>query len=78
MRLGTGVALFGVMEKIPLYSPQYPELKCQAPGCPRAKHRELKYCVQHAAGLRRRLREQVLRDCGMTKVRGAQGGTYWE
>jgi hypothetical protein len=23
-------------------------------------------------------REQALRDCGLTKVKGALGGTYWE
>ncbi|MGD0768111.1 MAG: hypothetical protein ABSB42_07950 [Tepidisphaeraceae bacterium] len=27
---------------------------------------------------RRRERDQVLRDLGLTKVRGALGGTYWE
>ena len=26
----------------------------------------------------RRQREAVLRDCGLVKVRGALGGTYWE
>ena len=26
----------------------------------------------------RKAREQVLRDLGMTKVRGANGGTHWE
>lgn len=26
----------------------------------------------------RKAREQVLRDLGMVKVRGAMGGTYWE
>ncbi len=26
----------------------------------------------------RRAKEQGLRDLGLTKVRGAQGGTYWE
>jgi DNA-directed RNA polymerase subunit RPC12/RpoP len=26
----------------------------------------------------RRQREAVLRSCGLTKVRGALGGTYWE
>ncbi len=26
----------------------------------------------------RRERESVLRDCGLVKVRGAMGGTYWE
>jgi uncharacterized Zn finger protein (UPF0148 family) len=27
---------------------------------------------------RRREREDVLRSCGLVKVRGALGGTYWE
>ena len=27
---------------------------------------------------RRREREAILRDCGLVKVRGAFGGTYWE
>ena len=31
-----------------------------------------------AANKRRRERESVLRDCGLVKVRGAMGGTYWE
>jgi len=26
----------------------------------------------------RREREQAMRDCGLVKVRGALGGTYWE
>ena len=26
----------------------------------------------------RRAREQALRDCGLVRVRGAMGGTYWE
>lgn len=30
------------------------------------------------AAKRRRERDQALRDLGMTKVRGALGGTYWE
>jgi len=31
-----------------------------------------------AAAQRRRERDQVMRDCGLVKVRGAMGGTYWE
>ena len=27
---------------------------------------------------RRKEREQVLRDCGLVKVKGTLGGTYWE
>jgi len=30
------------------------------------------------ARLRRKEREQALRDLGLVKVRGALGGTYWE
>jgi len=30
------------------------------------------------ARARRRAREELLRDCGLVKVRGALGGTYWE
>jgi hypothetical protein len=30
------------------------------------------------ANANRRARESVLRDCGLVKVRGAMGGTYWE
>jgi hypothetical protein len=47
-------------------------------GCERLRHRELKYCQPCARGISRRMREAVLRDCGLVKVRGAQGGTYWE
>lgn len=28
--------------------------------------------------LSRKQREAILRDCGLVKVRGALGGTYWE
>ena len=31
-----------------------------------------------AARRRRRERDEVMRSCGMVKVRGAMGGTYWE
>lgn len=30
------------------------------------------------ANINRRMREDVMRSCGLTKVRGAMGGTYWE
>lgn len=30
------------------------------------------------ARLTRKQREAILRDCGLVKVRGALGGTYWE
>lgn len=53
-------------------------LACDRQGCNRAKHLENKFCKSHVAGMRRKLREQVLRDCGMVKVRGALGSVYWE
>lgn len=31
-----------------------------------------------AKNKKRRERDQVLRDCGLVKVRGALGGVYWE
>ena len=31
-----------------------------------------------AARENRQSREQVMRDCGLVKVKGALGGTYWE
>lgn len=30
------------------------------------------------ARLRRKERDDVMRSCGLQKVRGAMGGTYWE
>lgn len=30
------------------------------------------------AKLRRQARDSAMRDCGLVKVRGAMGGTYWE
>lgn len=29
-------------------------------------------------GLTRKQREAILRDCGLVKVKGELGGTYWE
>jgi len=31
-----------------------------------------------ARNARRRARDQAMRDLGLVKVRGAQGGVYWE
>lgn len=33
---------------------------------------------QEGRKAQRRAREEALRSCGLTKVRGALGGTYWE
>jgi len=30
------------------------------------------------SNLARKMRDQAMRDCGLVKVRGALGGTYWE
>jgi uncharacterized Zn finger protein (UPF0148 family) len=43
--------------------------------CPKCESNKVKRAARNKA---RREREQVLRDCGMVKVRGALGGTYWE
>lgn len=34
--------------------------------------------AKRAARKARRERDQVMCDCGLVKVRGAMGGTYWE
>ena len=34
--------------------------------------------VKQRRKLRRREREALLRSCGLVKVKGALGGTYWE
>lgn len=46
---------------------------------------ECQYCAVFEKSTRnaaiakvRREREQAMRDCGLVKVRGALGGTYWE
>jgi hypothetical protein len=39
----------------------------------------LRLFVQRAKANRaRKVRDQAYRDCGMVKVRGSLGGTYWE
>lgn len=35
-------------------------------------------CHKKDRAKRRKEREDVLRSCGLVKVRGAMGGTYWE
>ena len=35
-------------------------------------------CGKRATKLTKKEREQAMRDLGLTKVRGALGGTYWE
>ncbi len=46
---------------------------------------ECRECEDNASKARRakarasrKARDQVMRDCGLVKVRGALGGTYWE
>ena len=39
---------------------------------------ETEYLPRHRAALARRARAQAYRDCGLTRVKGALGGTYWE
>lgn len=41
-----------------------------------AESKKLKRAAQAAKS--RAEREQLMRDCGLTKVRGNLGGTYWE
>jgi uncharacterized Zn finger protein (UPF0148 family) len=43
--------------------------------CPSCDSKERK---SKKAKLRRQEREQMMRDCGLVKVKGALGGTYWE
>lgn len=43
--------------------------------CSKCENRKLKASEARA---RRREREYVLKSLGLTKVRGALGGTYWE
>jgi hypothetical protein len=35
-------------------------------------------CKRKRRGRMRREREEVMRSCGLVKVRGARGGIYWE
>lgn len=47
--------------------------------CARCEERGLHISQRSAkARQRRRERESVMRDLGLTKARGALGGTYWE
>lgn len=46
----------------------------QNPNCPICKARR----KTKIANCNRKAREQVMRDCGLIKVKGALGGTYWE
>ena len=39
---------------------------------------ETERCKKDKRNQRRREREQILRDMGLVKVKGALGGTYWE
>lgn len=33
---------------------------------------------KHQAAMARKAREQAMRNCGLVKVRGSLGGTFWE
>ena len=44
----------------------------------RCERCEGKLRTSRKAAANRRARESVLRSCGLVKVRGALGGTYWE
>jgi NMD protein affecting ribosome stability and mRNA decay len=46
---------------------------CQA--CDEAKETRM---TKFRARLKRMAREELLRDCGLVKVRGALGGVYWD
>jgi uncharacterized Zn finger protein (UPF0148 family) len=37
-----------------------------------------KAAARRRARVNRLMREEILRSCGLTKVRGALGGIYWE
>lgn len=52
--------------------------RCRKPNCARLRGAGLKYCQPCANGIRRRMRESVLRDCGMVKVRDSQGHVLWK
>jgi hypothetical protein len=43
-----------------------------------AAHDALLRKVNAARRARRHNRESILRSCGLTKVKGSMGGTYWE
>ncbi len=47
----------------------------QCAGCEQNERNKAK---RARANVNRRARESVLRSCGLVKVRGALGGTYWE
>jgi len=46
--------------------------------CPECEGLAKKKLKAAEARERRRERDQVMRDLGLTKVRGAMGGVYWE
>lgn len=43
-----------------------------------AAHSARRYLRNRAARLNRQSRDEAYRACGLVKVRGALGGTYWE
>jgi len=46
--------------------------------CPDCDRKTRKAARRARARANRKAREDVLRSCGLVKVRGALGGTYWE
>jgi uncharacterized protein with NRDE domain len=43
-----------------------------------AKDGKYRTAVNIRASIARKERESIMRDCGLVKVKGALGGTYWE
>jgi hypothetical protein len=52
----------------------YASHRAENPDCPMCKAR----AKTRKANANRKGRDEAYRSCGMTKVRGALGGTYWE
>jgi len=46
--------------------------------CAECENKAITKAKRAARNKARRERDQVMRDCGLVKVRGAMGGTYWE
>lgn len=43
-----------------------------------AKNGKFRTAANIRAGINRKAREDAMRSCGLVKVKGALGGTYWE
>ena len=46
--------------------------------CAKCENEQASKAKKAARNKPRRERDQVMRDCGLVKVRGAMGGTFWE